>query len=164
MVLRIRLSQACLELIWPKGRAHLDDVLAEVAAGKGHGSNGSAAHVPPSVAQRRRPPLPVGELVVVPGSGLAVYSRTEVHGCLEARPRHVGVGALQDQLEAARCGMVAAAVHDPAAVDAFNPDCADGVVAVRRRLRLRRSGKQQEVHRRGRREGRQSGEGAMALT
>ncbi len=54
--------------------------------------------------------------------------------------------------------MIAAAVHDPAAVDACNPGGADGIVAVRRRLRLCRSCEQQEERHCGR-EGRQSSGG-----
>ena len=63
-----------------------------------------------------------------------IFFHIQVDKGLEARPLHVGAGARQDHLEAAWRGMIATAVHDPAAVDTGNPGGADAVVAVGRGL------------------------------
>ena len=137
------------------GRPHLHDVLAKIAAIKYDVSETPGHQIIPTVS-RPAAPLEIAEHVGTPVRFIFFHIQGDTG--LEARPFHVGIGAREDHLEAARHGMIAATVHDPAAVDACNPGGADAVVAVRWRLRLCRRYRQQEERHRGR-EGRQSGEG-----
>ncbi len=131
--------------------AHLDDVVAEHAAGEIN-IPGPIRISPLVAAYGRGPPFPVRE------SGAEIIPRgNESYVDIEALPRHAGVGGRKGQLHAAGRGVVAAAVHDLG--DRCQRDGADAGGAARRRLRLRRSCQQQEARRRGCREGRQPGKG-----
>ncbi len=130
--------------------AHLDDVLAELAAGPADPIASGVS--PPVVIRSRGAPLPVGECRRPP---VFTGCLDEITGHRKAGPRHAAVGAREDDLHAARRGMLAAAVHDRRNLG--YPDGAYAIVAGG--LRLRRSCRQQEARRRGRREDGQSGEG-----
>ena len=138
--------------------ARLDDVLAKRPAGEGKGIS-PAKHILPGIAVHfRRAPLPIGEL----GAGAICIARAQKFDSRETPRRYVGVRGRQNDLEASQRGMLAAAVHDGGAGDRCEPHGAGAVGALRRgrgELRLRRSCRQQEARRRGRREGRQPGEG-----
>ncbi len=113
--------------------AHLHDALTKSLGGKGYGLE-VVLHRIPSSSSRTAAPLPIIELGVAVTSGLAILVRPERYQRRKARPRHVGIGAREDHLEATWRRMITAAVHDATAVDACNLDRADVVVAVRRRL------------------------------
>ncbi len=119
---------------------HLHDVLAQIAATKLDVSEISWRHRIPTVS-RPAAPLEITEYVGIPQR--FIFFHIQEDKGLEAIPRHLGVGARQDHLEAAWRGMIATAVHDPAAVDTGNPGGADAVVAVGRGLGVRTRGNHQ---------------------
>ena len=87
--------------------AHLDEVLAKHAAGPAD-SIGSWVS-PPVVVRGLRPPLPVGERAT---GAVFIAALDEIAGDRKAGPCHAAVGAREDDLHAARRGVLTAAVHD----------------------------------------------------
>ncbi len=135
--------------------ADLDDVLAKHAAGP---ADSIGSRVRPAIIVRSRgAPLPVGECRRLP---VFTGCLDEITGHRKAGPRHAAVGAREDDLHAARRGMLAATVHDRR--NRGYPDGAYALIAGG--LRLRRSCRQQEARRRGRREGRQSSKGGGSVS